>query len=201
MRRRRRSPPGPSSGDAHGPISSGVSRRDVLRGAGLLGLGLSLGRFADVADARTIRSPGWRPFPHLPEGIDTLPQIEHIIIVMMENHSFDNYFGALDPHVGFPLATRRAAGVQRRRGRQPDPRLPDAVHLSAQRPPRPELEREPPVIDGGKRRLRARQRTGGDGVLDGRRHPFLLRPRARPSRSPAAGSAPRCARRIRTAAF
>ncbi|HVN87688.1 MAG TPA: alkaline phosphatase family protein [Candidatus Binatia bacterium] len=43
------------------------------------------------------------PTPHLPEGTDTLPQIEHIIIVMMENHSFDNYFGLLDPAVGLPL--------------------------------------------------------------------------------------------------
>jgi len=103
MRRRRRLRPNSSNGGAQRPISAGVTRRDVLRGAGLLGLGLTLGRYADVADARTIRPPDSRPFPHLPEGIDTLPQIEHIIVVMMENHSFDNYFGALGPHVGFPL--------------------------------------------------------------------------------------------------
>jgi len=82
---------------------SGVSRRAVLRGAGLLGLGLTLGRFADPAQARIIRPPGTLPFPRLPEGTDTLPQIENVIILMMENHSFDNYFGALDRRVGFPL--------------------------------------------------------------------------------------------------
>jgi len=32
-----------------------------------------------------------------------LPQIEHIIIVMMENHSFDNYFGLLGRGDGFRL--------------------------------------------------------------------------------------------------
>jgi phospholipase C len=47
--------------------------------------------------------PGSRPFRDLPEGTDTLPQIAHIIVVMMENHSFDNYFGMLDPSVGFAL--------------------------------------------------------------------------------------------------
>jgi phospholipase C len=30
-----------------------------------------------------------------PPGTDTLPQIEHIVILMMENHSYDNYLGML----------------------------------------------------------------------------------------------------------
>jgi len=81
----------------------GISRRDLLRSAGLLGLGLTFGRFADRADAAVIRPPGTRPLRHLPEGTDTLPQIQNIIILMMENHSFDNYFGALGPPVGFPM--------------------------------------------------------------------------------------------------
>jgi phospholipase C len=29
-------------------------------------------------------------------GTDALPQIEHIVILMMENHSYDNYFGMLE---------------------------------------------------------------------------------------------------------
>jgi phospholipase C len=88
------------------PVSSGVSRRDVLRGAGLLGLGLMLGDCGGDTEAsppQVIRQPGSLPDPRLPEGTDTLPQIEHVIILMMENHSFDSYFGALDPSVGFPL--------------------------------------------------------------------------------------------------
>jgi phospholipase C len=31
----------------------------------------------------------------LPPGTDTLPQIKHIVILMMENHSYDNYLGML----------------------------------------------------------------------------------------------------------
>jgi phospholipase C len=35
------------------------------------------------------------PFPRLPEGTDTLPQIDHVLVLMMENHSYDNYLGML----------------------------------------------------------------------------------------------------------
>jgi len=45
-----------------------------------------------------MRGPGSRPHPRLPEGTETIPQIDHIVVVMMENHSFDNILGAL-PHV------------------------------------------------------------------------------------------------------
>jgi phospholipase C len=36
-----------------------------------------------------------RPRPDLPAGADCLPQIEHIVVLMMENHSYDNYLGML----------------------------------------------------------------------------------------------------------
>ena len=39
--------------------------------------------------------PGERPDPSLPAGTDLLPQIKHIVVLMMENHSYDNYFGML----------------------------------------------------------------------------------------------------------
>ena len=39
--------------------------------------------------------PGQRPVPSQPAGTDLLPQIEHIVVLMMENHSYDNYFGML----------------------------------------------------------------------------------------------------------
>src|ERR1700755_51884 len=39
--------------------------------------------------------PGGRPRPDLPEGTDLLPQIRHIVVLMMENHSYDNYLGML----------------------------------------------------------------------------------------------------------
>ncbi len=39
--------------------------------------------------------PGQRPDPSLPAGTDRLPQVKHIVVLMMENHSFDNYLGTL----------------------------------------------------------------------------------------------------------
>jgi phospholipase C len=39
--------------------------------------------------------PGSRPRPDLPAGTDLLPQIKHIVVLMMENHSYDNYLGTL----------------------------------------------------------------------------------------------------------
>ena len=50
-----------------------------------------------------LRRPGDRPRPDLPEGTDTLPQIEQIVLVMMENHSFDNYLGTLGRGDGLRL--------------------------------------------------------------------------------------------------
>src|SRR5258708_27847245 len=40
-------------------------------------------------------NPDARPEPTMSMGSDCLPQIEHIVILMMENHSYDNYFGML----------------------------------------------------------------------------------------------------------
>ena len=39
--------------------------------------------------------PGDRPDPSRPAGTDLLPQVKHIVVLMMENHSFDNYLGTL----------------------------------------------------------------------------------------------------------
>ncbi|KAF8516660.1 phosphoesterase family-domain-containing protein [Gautieria morchelliformis] len=50
-----------------------------------------------------LRHPGSLPNPKLPAGTDTLPGIEHIIMLMMENHSFDNMFGLLGRGDGFTL--------------------------------------------------------------------------------------------------
>jgi phospholipase C len=48
--------------------------------------------------------PGPRPQPARPPGTDLLPQIEHIVVLMMENHSYDNYLGMLPGRgEGFPL--------------------------------------------------------------------------------------------------
>ena len=47
---------------------------------------------------------GGRPRSDLPEGTDLLPQIRHIVVLMMENHSYDNYLGMLGGRgEGLPL--------------------------------------------------------------------------------------------------
>jgi phospholipase C len=44
------------------------------------------------------------PEPSLPPGTDLLPQIKHIVVLMMENHSYDNYLGMLQGRgAGFTL--------------------------------------------------------------------------------------------------
>ncbi len=60
--------------------------------------------------ARSLK-PGQRPEPSLPAGTDLLPQIKHIVVLMMENHSYDNYLGMLDG---------RGEGFPRNSGGQPD---------------------------------------------------------------------------------
>jgi len=43
------------------------------------------------------------PSPTQLAGTDLLPQIEHIVVLMKENHTFDNYFGMLGRGDGFTL--------------------------------------------------------------------------------------------------
>ena len=52
---------------------------------------------------RAPEAPADRPRPDLPVGTDLLPQIRHIVVLMMENHSFDNYLGLLGHGDGFPV--------------------------------------------------------------------------------------------------
>jgi phospholipase C len=52
-------------------------------------------RAGTIFRVRPKRAPGSLPDPTRPAGTDTLPQIKHIIIVTMENHSYDNYLGTL----------------------------------------------------------------------------------------------------------
>ena len=41
------------------------------------------------------RQPGSLPYPDLRAGTDTIPKIDHIVVLMMENHSYDNKLGML----------------------------------------------------------------------------------------------------------
>jgi phospholipase C len=48
--------------------------------------------------------PGQLPDPAQPPGTDLIPQIKHIVVLMMENHSFDSYLGTLAGRGdGFPI--------------------------------------------------------------------------------------------------
>ena len=62
------------------------------------------GEAADPAPP-VLRQPGSLPYPDLPAGSDTIPKIGHIVVLMMENHSYDNKLGMLSrPGAdGFPL--------------------------------------------------------------------------------------------------
>ena len=49
-----------------------------------------------------LRRAGSRPDPRRPAGTDLLPQIDHIVVVVLENHSFDNVLGVLGRGDGLP---------------------------------------------------------------------------------------------------
>jgi len=52
---------------------------------------------------RRAAAAGPAPDPSFAKGTDTLLQIQHIVVLMMENHSYDNYLGMLGRGDGFPL--------------------------------------------------------------------------------------------------
>jgi phospholipase C len=104
--------------------SAALSRRSLLKGLGAVAAGTALAACAPGGSKASrlvtppsyrarllsttpsaIRQPGSRPNPKLPEGTDTLPQIEHIVVLMMENHSYDDHFGMLKRGDGFKLGT------------------------------------------------------------------------------------------------
>jgi len=60
---------------------------------------------ASAASGAPLLRAGARPFPGLPVGYESLPQIEHLVYFVMENHSFDNYFGMLGRGDGFTLGS------------------------------------------------------------------------------------------------
>ncbi len=86
-----------------------LSRRRFLKGAGAGAAALAVGAWGTgigAASAATRRRPlalGARPNAALPAGVDTMPQVEHVIIYMQENRSYDHYFGMLGRGDGFTL--------------------------------------------------------------------------------------------------
>jgi phospholipase C len=48
-----------------------------------------------VLGRSTLRLPDSLPNPALAAVTDTMPQVEHVVVLMMENHSYDNFIGML----------------------------------------------------------------------------------------------------------
>src|SRR5918911_3060767 len=103
------------------PSSARITRRTALRSAAGTGVALAAASSAGLpAWARPatrlgrLKGPGDRPFPRLPEGTETMRKIQHIVVVVMENQSFDNVLGMLPYQV---RGRRRVDGLPVRRGR------------------------------------------------------------------------------------
>src|SRR5271163_1257183 len=83
-------------------LAAGLGTASAAAAASALG---SLGPVgATLVQASALRGPGALYYPSLPVGQYTgaFP-VDHIVLVMQENHSFDNYLGML-PVSGQPLA-------------------------------------------------------------------------------------------------
>lgn len=77
-----------------------LSRRGVLKGLGAsAAFAAASSRFGPAWSAQAQRraagvlAPGSRPDPSKAIGTDLIPQVEHIVIYMQENRSYDHYFG------------------------------------------------------------------------------------------------------------
>ena len=98
-----------------------LSRRDLLRGGLALAAAATAGSLTGCGTARAStarssaagayrwptpvarRQPDSLFFPDRAAGTDTLPEIDHIVVLMMENHSYDNMLGMLGRGDGFTL--------------------------------------------------------------------------------------------------
>ena len=56
-------------------------------------------------ERKSVLQAGSLPYPKLPPGTDQVPEIDHIVVLMMENHSFDNILGLIGRGDGFTLGS------------------------------------------------------------------------------------------------
>jgi phospholipase C len=85
-------------------VKATLSRRQVLA-AGLAGAATLFAGCGSSTSSVSVTETRSRPRPDLRAGTDLQPKIKHIVIVMMENHSFDNVLGILGRGDGFTLGT------------------------------------------------------------------------------------------------
>jgi phospholipase C len=94
-----------------------LTRRQLL-GSGVVGASVVLGACGQSSSApsttsttalkrKGILEPGSLPYPGRAAGTDQVPDIEHIVVLMMENHSFDNILGLIGRGDGFTLGPNR----------------------------------------------------------------------------------------------
>ncbi len=126
-------------------MKSEISRRTLLKGSAgsvaalvagpwLLRAPERLRPAASAVEAAALRAlgrtvmrlPGSLPDATKPAGVDTLPEIKHILVLMMENHSYDNFFGMLGKGDGFTLD---AHGHPTATNPNPDGSLQRAFHM------------------------------------------------------------------------
>jgi phospholipase C len=101
-------------------------------------VGASRWHTADAADSDArantaarparLRKPGSRPYPNLPAGTDTIPKIKHIVVLMMENHSYDNHLGMLG-RAGADGFTLGPDGAPTAQNPYPDGRIQHAFRM------------------------------------------------------------------------
>ena len=77
-----------------GPSRRGLLKAGLAAGA-VAGTGAWTSAPGGTGRPSRLRQPGSLPYPQLPAGTDTLPQVEHVVVLMMENHSYDNKLGML----------------------------------------------------------------------------------------------------------
>ena len=104
-----------------------------------------------------------------------LPKLQHIVVLMMENHSFDDHLGMLGRGDGsHPRRGRRPVELQPQPGRRVCPIVPQPQHRRLRRHPHlPELERL--AHQPGQRHqhgLRRGLRRRVDGLLERQDLPF-----------------------------
>jgi phospholipase C len=81
-----------------------TSRRGLLKVGLIAGAAVGVGGWRSSSTAgplpapnrSSLRKPGSLPYPDLKAGTNTIPKIEHIVVLMMENHSYDNRLGMLN---------------------------------------------------------------------------------------------------------
>ncbi len=108
-------PADPGGSDRPVGTHSQVSRRAFLGSAVVAATGVALSatgiRSSSAsavsrpnATAKRVSGVGSRPNPRAAAGTDQLPKFDHIVVVMLENHSFDNILGTLGKGDGFRLS-------------------------------------------------------------------------------------------------